>query len=592
MHSGINDRSFAFAVAVIDGPYDAAALSKVLASTPVSLANGSCDFSPNSACDHGTFIVGLLGARQDALIPGLCPDCQFVHVPLFADAISPSASVDELATAIAKAVSTGARLINLSLAILCDESEINHRLAAALDFAETSGSVLVVAAGNHGHLAIGQLLAHPVVIPVVAADASQRLLPESNFGPTISGRGVAALGRMPGYTPGGGITVMSGTSVAAGVATGILAQVWSARPDIDGATLRSVIAGLGPRNGSMPPMLNRELVLAALDQRAPTALEATGAVEMRSHVSLQGATTMANGNGQPILPRGSALIARPAQTVTPAGGGCECGAPSGACSCQGGEAGVIGFVYAIGTIEAEYPSEDIEWEMQRLAVQFDVPTKPTDDRDWQHAVLSSNRKTRYIARQLRWRLTIEGFPVFVLSPSDPSYFDDLVDALAPPKDAETKSARRGGKRAAASKAPEVDPAPSNADDLNVVVGVMGPQTPDGITVFVDQIFDLDPACLTPDGLTYFSQLADNRGLTDEDRAYNYLVARCRPPLDQGKGFSLSGVRVVPSRLGPGAGASRIVRAIYTFKNAERIEKTASAIRSAMYMNCRPIRSVR
>jgi hypothetical protein len=30
--------------------------------------------------------------------------------------------------------------------------------------------------------------------------------------------------------------------------------------------------------------------------------------------------------------------------------------------------------------------------------------------------------------------------------------------------------------------------------------------------------------------------------------------------------------VVPSRLGPGAGASRIVRAIYTFKNAERIEK--------------------
>src|SRR5467141_863398 len=170
MYSGISDRNRAFAVAVIDGPYDAAALSGVLASVPVSLADGSCDFSPNSACDHGTFILALLGARQDAFIPGVCPDCRLVHIPLFADAVSSSASVDELATAIAKAVSAGARLINLSLAILGAESQINRRLAAALDFAETSGSILVVAAGNHGRLAIGQLLAHPVVIPVVAAD--------------------------------------------------------------------------------------------------------------------------------------------------------------------------------------------------------------------------------------------------------------------------------------------------------------------------------------------------------------------------------------------------------------------------------------
>ena len=330
MYSGISDRNHAFAVAVIDGPYDAAALAGVLANVPVTLADGSCDVSPNSACDHGTFIVGLLGARQDTLIPGMCPDCRLLHIPLFADAISPSASVDELATAIAKAVSAGARLINLSLAILGAESEVNRRLAAALDFAETSGSILVVAAGNHGRLAIGQLLAHPVVIPVVAADASQRLLPESNFGPAISSRGVAALGRMPGYVPGGGITVMSGTSVAAAVATGILAQVWSARPDIDGATLRSVVAGLGPRNGSKPPLLNREFVLSALDRMAPTALAATGAVEMTSHVSLQGATTMANGNGQPALAQAAGLIAKPPQTVAPAG--CGCGAPGGACA--------------------------------------------------------------------------------------------------------------------------------------------------------------------------------------------------------------------------------------------------------------------
>jgi Subtilase family/PatG C-terminal/PatG Domain len=573
MYSGISDRNRAFAVAVIDGPYDAAALAGVLANVPVTLADGSCDVSPNSACDHGTFIVGLLGARQDTLIPGMCPDCRLLHIPLFADAISPSASVDELATAIAKAVSAGARLINLSLAILGAESEVNRRLAAALDFAETSGSILVVAAGNHGRLAIGQLLAHPVVIPVVAADASQRLLPESNFGPAISSRGVAALGRMPGYVPGGGITVMSGTSVAAAVATGILAQVWSARPDIDGATLRSVVAGLGPRNGSKPPLLNREFVLSALDRMAPTALAATGAVEMTSHVSLQGATTMANGNGQPVLAQGSGLIARPAQTVTPAGGGCGCGAPGGVCTCHEGCAGLSGFVYAIGTIEAEYPNTAIEREMQILAQHLrvditpdrDLTTRPTENRHWQHAVLSKDPKlTRYIARQLRWRLTIEDSPVFVLNPSDPSYFDDLIDALKRPKYASPE--RPAGKRTAKEAVP-IEASTVHAEDLDVVIGVTGPQTPEGIAVVMDQIFQLDRNQLAPGGLACFSQLADNHGLTDEDRAYNFLAARYKPPLSQVQGFELSGMRVTPSRLGSGT-----VRAIYTLRNTTMAEK--------------------
>ena len=190
---------------------------------------------------------------------------------------------------------------------------------------------------------MGQLLSHPVAIPVVGVDASQRLLPNSNFGPAISRRGIAALGRMPGYAPGGGTTVMSGTSVATAVATGTLAQVWSAHPDVDGAALRSAVADLGPRNGSKPPVLNRDFVLATLDQIASAAVMAARPVEMTSYVSLQGVTTMANGNGQP------------AQTVAPAGGGgCSCHAPDGVCTC--GQAGTSGFVYAIGTVEAEYPN--------------------------------------------------------------------------------------------------------------------------------------------------------------------------------------------------------------------------------------------
>jgi hypothetical protein len=576
MKRGIDDRSFAstVTVAVIDGPYDAAALSGLLANVPVSLAHGRCDISPNSACEHGTFIMGLLGAHDDALIPGLCPDCRLLHIPLFVDANSPAASVDDLATAIAQAVTAGARLINLSLAILGAESEINSRLAAALDYAEASGALLLVAAGNQGRLAVGQLLSHPVVIPVVAADASQRMLPESNFGPAISSRGVAALGRVPGYAPGGGTTVMSGTSVATAVATGTLAQVWSAHPDIDGATLRSVVTGLGPRNGSKPPILSRDLVLAALDEMAPATMTAARAVGMTSYASPQGATTMTNGNGQPAPTQGAGLTARPAQTVAPAGGGCGCGAPGGTCTCNDAS-GLSGFVYAIGTIEADYPNVAIEREMQTLAHHFeidfepdrDASSRPTEDRRWQYKVLSKDRKlTRYVARQLRWRLTVEDFPVFVLNPSDPAILDDLIDALARPKHSGPEHERRG-KRGAAAKTSEVDPPHSHAEDLDIVIGVTGPRTPDGIAVLVDQIFELDRSQLSPD---YFSQISDNHGLTDEDRAYNFLTARRAASRNKVEGFELSGVRVVPSRLGSGIG--RVVRVIYTFRSADMNEK--------------------
>jgi hypothetical protein len=100
--------------------------------------------------------------------------------------------------------------------------------------------------------------------------------------------------------------------------------------------------------------------------------------------------------------------------------------------------------------------------------------------------------------------------------------------------------------------------------------VTGPQTPEGTTVLVDQIFQLDRNQLAPGGLACFSQLADNHGLTDEDRAYNFLAARYKPPLSQVQGFELSGMRVTPSRLGSGTG--RIVRAIYTLRNATMAEK--------------------
>src|SRR5262249_20812105 len=158
--------------------------------------------------------------------------------------------------------------------------------------------------------------------------------------------------------------------------------------------------------------------------------------------------------------------------------------------------GGSGFVYAIGTIEAECPNVAIEREMQILAHDMgvevgakDPPIKPTEDREWQHAVLSGDRKkTRYIARQLIWHLSIEDSKRFVLKPRDSGDLDEFIDCLARPKYPSPE--RRGGKRRA--KSPSIEP--PHADDRDVVIGVLGP---DGVVVLVDQIFTISPRQLAP-----------------------------------------------------------------------------------------------
>ena len=432
-------------VAVIDGPYDAAALSGVLARAPVSLGNGGCGVNPKSACIHGTFVMGLLGARRDALIPGICPDCQLLHVPLFMNEDAPQASVVELANAIMVAVKAGARLINLSLAILGDDAQDHRELAAALDCAEASGAVVVAAAGNQGHLAMGQLLSHPVTVPVVAADAAGRPLPDCNFGPSISRRGVAAFGhQVLGYAPGGGTTTMSATSVATAVATGILALVWSARRDVDGAMIRAAVARLDPRNGPVPPILDLGALFAALDQRDAATVAVASAAERgkMNFVTLQGGTTMIDGNGLPrSINRGAGLAAISAQAVTPAQGlgGCGCGAPGGLCTCTNGDASPSRFVYVLGTVDIRFPDQSISGEFQNVARTIGVEQRDDEDlRSWCHRVLTDpeGRKARYIARQLCWILTVTGLPVYYLVLRDLYDLDDLISCLGEPLDDE------------------------------------------------------------------------------------------------------------------------------------------------------------
>jgi Subtilase family/PatG C-terminal/PatG Domain len=588
--------NIALPIAVIDGPYDTAALSGVLARMPTRLADGHCGVNPSSACNHGTFIIGLLGARQDALIPGMCPDCQLLHIPIFQDGRAPHAGVAELANAIALAVGAGARLVNLSVAVLGNDSEHSRELARSLDCAADSDAVVVVAAGNQGRLVTGQLFLHPATVPVVAVDAAGNLLPDSNFGPSISRRGVAVPGqRVRGYAPGGGTAEMSGTSVATAIATGVFAQVWSRFPNVDGASIRAAVARLSPRDGPAPPMLNRDALLMTLDQKPAIAAAASFSAGRRNtnYASLQGETTMSVGNGLPrFSSRSVDPSAMPGQTAIPASGGCTCGA-SGACTCDGNVRGESGFVYAIGTVEAECPNIAIEHEMMAwadalgidVAPDPNMPTKLIENRAWQYAVLNQ-KETRYIARQLVWRLTVEDFPVFVLRPQDPSDLDALIDCLKYDKYSSPGAARgekqaRSKKETRGKKDRKAAPANNGTEtvvsigapdeqprDLDVIVGARGASTPDGIEVLLDHVFRVPEAQLSPGGLQIFGQLSDNFGLSDADRAYNFLTARYKIPprsFNEIETLGLVGVPVVSSRLSGENG--RVVRVIFTLKGA-------------------------
>jgi len=427
-------------VAVIDGPYDARALSGVLAGEPLSVGYGRCAATAGSACSHGTLIIGLLGARRDALIPGLCPNCRLLHIPLFMDENAPRASVVELARAISLAVASGARLINLSLAIEDEAGTSNPELAAALDQAHASDVVVMAAAGNTSRVALGQLLSHPTTIPVMAVDAAGRPLPDCNLGPLISRRGVAAFGGgVSGYAPGGGTTVMSGASVATAIATGTLAQVWSARADLGAAKIRAAVARVGPRDGRIPPMLNRDLLVAALDEPdVPAASSRFGRGKM-NHVVLQGRAPMQERDGHPDRRDSGSTVpsGRVIASATDANG-CACGAPSGACSCASGD---TNFVYVLGSVDIRFPDQSIFEELNSEVARIARGQKPDksgkkeieqredeDLRSWYFRVLS-HRSVRYVARQVCWILEVEGQPAYYLCLRDSHDLDELIGYL-------------------------------------------------------------------------------------------------------------------------------------------------------------------
>jgi hypothetical protein len=227
--------------------------------------------------------------------------------------------------------------------------------------------------------------------------------------------------------------------------------------------------------------------------------------------------------------------------------------------------GAASFVYALGLIEARFPSLAVEKEFAQATGRAE--TAGLTDRQALHEVLSQPQN-RYLARQLCWVLTVEGLETYILQARDPMDLNLLVEAL------------------------RTEPGPG---DVDVVVGLRGPIAPpemcNGLMipmVMFDQIYSFDRDTLIesiprpedypeeefkPAAEELFDrimQMTDNAGATEEHRALNYLSVRY-PAIyslaaDQfGRDASLTAVEALRSSL---SGVRKIVDVIFAYTNRQ------------------------
>lgn len=235
-------------IGVLDGP---------VAAHPGLRGLGSNGETADKASLHGTLVAGVLAAQPGSGAPGICPACRLIVRPIFAGDGAPNTDPATVADQIADCVDAGARLLNISAAYVSPPGLGKGRLGLALDYASRRGAIVIVAAGNYGHIAGSPLVSHQSVVPVASCDESGKPMPSSNLGASIGRRGVLAPGfGITSLAPGGRLDILNGTSAATALVTGAVALAWAAAPSAPVAVVRRALLGRRVRRGIVPPLLD------------------------------------------------------------------------------------------------------------------------------------------------------------------------------------------------------------------------------------------------------------------------------------------------------------------------------------------------
>ncbi|MEZ2328565.1 S8 family serine peptidase [Mesorhizobium sp. RCC_202] len=223
-------------VAVIDTGIDDTnpALAGVIAQQFDAMPN-----VPIEKRDHGTSVDGLIAGVGP--LEGMAPGAKIYHARAFEGGKS---TMDVILSALDWAAEQDVRIINMSFV-----GPENDLLGSACRNARALGIVLVAAAGNNGPKApYGYPAAFDGVIAVTATDAKDGLMPQANRGAYVF---ISAPGVEMVAPSGAGSDVVTGTSFAAAIVSGAIANLIHAAPDRSADDIEKALAAtakdLGPK---------------------------------------------------------------------------------------------------------------------------------------------------------------------------------------------------------------------------------------------------------------------------------------------------------------------------------------------------------
>ncbi|MES0051596.1 MULTISPECIES: S8 family serine peptidase [unclassified Mesorhizobium] len=223
-------------IAVIDTGIDDTnpALSGVIADQFDAMPN-----VPVERRDHGTSVDGLIAGV--GALEGMAPGARIYHARAFEDGKS---TMDVILSALDWAADQNVSIINMSFV-----GPKNDLLATACRNARGLGIILVAAAGNNGPKApYGYPAAYDGVIAVTATDAKDGLMQQANRGAYVF---ISAPGVEMVAPSGAGSDVVTGTSFAAAIVSGAIANLIHASPERSADDIEKALAvtarDLGPK---------------------------------------------------------------------------------------------------------------------------------------------------------------------------------------------------------------------------------------------------------------------------------------------------------------------------------------------------------
>lgn len=188
---------------------------------------------PLDRCGHGSHVAGTIGARDNNIgTIGIAPECEL----LIAKGLDDDGFGDwaKIGTCIQWAVHSGAQIINMSLG---DPNEPPEIIKTAIQWAASKGVIIVAAAGNDpnsdsSHPTINDVsfpARYEECIAVAAMDKDKKLA-------FFSHRGKALDAVAPGVDiystyKNNNYAILTGTSQAAPIISGILALLMAYKPD-------------------------------------------------------------------------------------------------------------------------------------------------------------------------------------------------------------------------------------------------------------------------------------------------------------------------------------------------------------------------